>query len=132
MNKVKSFSLITGLLFICLNLRAQGWEKSYLDSTGHGMGRCAIQTIDGGFYFTSDPANIGMGQTAKLDSAGNVLWSSTIGGMSVVESSDSGCVVASTNYFNFIFRKLNSSGIIQWTKSYSFGGQHHMEHIDKV
>jgi len=124
--------LIVSLLFTCLNLRAQGWERSYVDSVGHGMGRCAIQTMDGGFYFTSDPANIGMGQTAKLDSAGNIIWSTTIGGMSLAETSDSGCIVASTNYFNFIFRKLSSSGVLQWIKPYSFGGQHHMQYIDKV
>lgn len=132
MKKRTLFLLIVVYLHSWLNASAQGWEKSFIDSVGHGMGRCAIQTMGGGFYFTSDPANIGMGQTAKLDSAGNVIWSSTIGGWSVVESSDTGCVVASTDYFNFNFRKLNSTGIIQWTKSYSFGGQHHMMHIGKV
>ena len=132
MKKIISFSLIIVFLFTYLNLRAQGWEKSYLDSTGHGMGRCAIQTMDGGFYFTSDPANIGMGQTAKLDSAGNIIWTTTIGGMSLVETGDTGCIVASTDYFNFKYRKISSSGILQWTKSYTFGGQHHMRYIEKT
>src|SRR5688572_15454010 len=96
------------------------------------MGRSAIQTKDGNFYFTSDPAVIGMGQTAKLDALGNVIWTTTIGGNSLIESSDSACIVASTHFSNFEFRKIDTSGALIWSKIYSFGGQHHMRYIDNI
>ena len=115
--------------------KAQGWEKSYIDSGGVGsigIGRCATETFDGGFLFTSDPGVTGNGQAAKLDSAGNVIWTTTIGGLSLVETTDSGCLVMSTRYSDFLFRKLDYSGNLVWSKMSSFSGLYHNGKINNV
>jgi len=116
------------------NSYAQVWERMYNDTNGTtSMGRCAIQGVEGNLYFTSDPAHIGQGQMAKLDPYGDVIWSTTMGGTSLAATSDSGCVLASAGYQKIDFRKLSKSGILQWSKSYSFATQHHsMSYITNV
>jgi len=92
-----------------------------------------IQSSDGGYVVAGNTRSFGAGggdmYIVKLDSAGNVLWTKTIGGsgddvaFSIIQSSDGGYVVAGwtdsfgAGYADFYVVKLDSSGNVQWTKT---------------
>ncbi len=91
-------------------------------------------TIDGGYIVSGLTNSFGAGSIdfliIKLDSSGNLTWAKTFGGRKlevgsfVYQTSDGGYIVSGrTNSFGaggsdiFVF-KLNSSGNIQWAKTY--------------
>ena len=130
----------------------QGSDDVYVvrvDSTGNllwtrtvgGSGfdhRYAVtQTKDGGFVIVGSTTSFCVTgcplypdvYVVKLDSAGNVQWTRTVGGANyedgwaVVETSDGGIVIAGTSNSTFGFGsadmyvvKLDSSGSLAWTK----------------
>jgi hypothetical protein len=93
-----------------------------------------IQSSDGGYVVAGGTSSFGAGGAdifvVKLDSAGNVQWTKTIGGSfddvaySIIQSSDGGYVVAGrTGSLGDIYVvKLDSGGNVQWTKT--IGGSH--------
>jgi DNA replication initiation complex subunit (GINS family) len=92
-----------------------------------------IQSSDGGYIVAGETWSFGAGGSdfyvVKLDSAGNVVWTKTIGGSdddyatSIIQSSDGGYVVAGETWSfgagssDFWVVKLDSSGNVQWTKT---------------
>jgi hypothetical protein len=92
-----------------------------------------IQSSDGGYVVAGWTSSFGAGgrdfYVVKLDSAGNVIWTKTIGGSyddvaySIIQSSDGGYVVAGwTESFgagsgDMYVVKLDSSGNVQWDKT---------------
>jgi uncharacterized delta-60 repeat protein len=92
-----------------------------------------IQSSDGGYVVAGRTRSFGAGSSdfwvVKLDSAGNVVWTKTIGGSdydvatSIIQSSDGGYVVAGeTSSFgagnsDIYVVKLDSGGNVQWTKT---------------
>jgi uncharacterized delta-60 repeat protein len=99
------------------------WDEAY----------SIIQSSDGGYVVAGETSSFGAGgfdfYVVKLDSAGNVEWTKTIGGSysdvaySIIQSSDGGYVVAGyTESFGAGGRdiyvvKLDSAGNVQWTKN---------------
>jgi hypothetical protein len=92
-----------------------------------------IQSSDGGYVVAGRTRSFGAGYydmyVVKLDSAGNVQWTKTIGGSSadyansIIQSSDGGYVVAGwtssfgAGGYDMYVVKLDSSGSVQWTKT---------------
>ena len=123
------------------------WQKTF-GGTNFDQVESVIQTFDGGFaaagIATSTNGNVtgnhGFGDfwVIKLNPAGVLIWQKAFGGtaddgaFSIAQTSDSGFIVAgsstSTNgnvtsnhgLNDFWIIKLNSSGVLQWQKS--FGG----------
>ena len=123
------------------------WQKTFGGSNFDQV-ESVIQTYDGGFaaagIATSTNGNVtgnhGFGDfwIIKLNASGVLIWQKTFGGtaddgaFSIAQTSDSGFIVAgsstSTNgnvtinhgLNDFWIIKLNSSGVLQWQKS--FGG----------
>ena len=101
---------------------------------GHGQDVCwsVKQTTDGGFiaggFADSSSAGYYDSYFVRLDSAGNVLWTTTVGGSgddyatSVVQTPDGGFLAAGqTNSFGpyllFYLVKLYGNGTLSWTKT---------------
>jgi hypothetical protein len=98
-----------------------------------------IQSSDGGYVIAGGTESFGAGKTdiyvVKLDSAGNVVWTKTIGGSdddfaySIIQSSDGGYVVAGytrsfgAGYDDMYVVKMDSSGNVVWTKT--IGGSYY-------
>lgn len=129
------------------------WKKNY-GGTGSDDAVSIAKTFDNGFivagYTSSNNGDVTINQgwedywVVKLDSAGNKQWQKSMGGdyyddaNSVIQTSDSGYVVAGASYsaggtgdvsvskggWDYWVVKLNSSGTqIEWEKSY--GGTMH-------
>ncbi len=129
------------------------WVKSF-GGTNEDTAQSVIKTSDGGYailgYTNSTDGDL-VGKTTevndfwlvKLDEVGNLQWSRTYGGSkddrgtSVIQTSDEGYVLVgyamssdgdgSNNegfHDNWIL-KLNSSGEIEWEKSFGFSGHDH-------
>jgi hypothetical protein len=112
------------------------WNKTYggADWEEPGFDHSVQQTSDGGYVLVGYTASFGAGQEdvwlIKTDSSGNVQWSKTYGGVddeigrSVQQTSDGGYVIAgykdlgSPNYADFWLIKTDSSGNVQWNKTY--------------
>jgi len=109
------------------------WKKTYGESD-YDIARSIQQTLDGGYIVAGETSSFGAGNAdfwvLKLDSSGNALWQKTYGGIndditpSVQQTSDSGYIVAGdsssfSNVFGDIWAlKLDSTGLIQWEKTY--------------
>jgi hypothetical protein len=120
----------------------QGWSKTY----GHGEGYTEYHTYgfdatdDGGYVFTAESVYNGAGGydfwVVRLDSEGNVLWEKGFGGTYgdypavVRQTTDGGFIVAGESYSyrtgdrycDMWVIKLNSSGGIEWQKTYGGTG----------
>ena len=97
------------------------------------MGFSITRTIDGGYIIAGYTQSFGQGgedvYIVKLDGAGNMQWTKTIGGIghergySIVQTTDSGYAIAGwTNSFGQGSRdiyviKLDASGNLQWTRT---------------
>jgi hypothetical protein len=114
------------------------WSSTY-GGASNEAGTSSIQTSDGGYIITGWTTSFGSGgldlYVVKLSSTGALQWSRTVGGasdemgMSVYQTSDGGYVIAgSTTSFgtssskDVYVVKLNSSGSLQWTKTYGGSG----------
>ncbi len=102
------------------------WNKTY-GSIGSAIGRCVIQTSDGG-YAIAGTVN-GVAEVVKINSVGNIQWDRTFGeatfANSIIQSSDDGYVLADSTGGsgpslgdNFWLVKIDSSGGILWSKTY--------------
>ncbi len=109
------------------------WTKT-IGGSKHDEARSIIQSSDGGYVVAGYTESFGAGgrdiYVVKLDSAGNVLWTKTIGGSSwdeansIIQSSDGGYVIAGHLPAYSYVVKLDSSGNIVWSKTIRgiFGG----------
>jgi len=91
------------------------------------------QTLDGGFIvvgFKQNPENLDDRDIwlIKTDASGDTLWTKTFGesgfdiGYSVVETADSGFVIAGRLGNNFFLIRTNELGDMVWANSYGAGG----------
>jgi uncharacterized delta-60 repeat protein len=116
-----------------LNTSAAQWAKTYGGSDSEGA-YSIQQTSDGGYIVAGETESFGAGNfdlwVLKLDSSGNIQWQKTYGGSdrdwaySIQQTSDGGYIVAGETYSfgagdsDFWVLKLDSSGNIQWQKTY--------------
>jgi hypothetical protein len=113
------------------------WTKT-IGGSSYDFAYSIIQSSDGGYAVAGGTYSFGAGSSdfyvVKLDSAGNVIWTKTIGGSntdeaySIVQSSDGGYVVAGRTRsfgagygYDFYVVKLDSSGNVVWTKTIGGG-----------
>ena len=137
---------VTNMLIVKLSSEGDiEWQKTYGGSGEDGSWNTIIQeTSDGGYIVATDTASFGAGGKdvwiLKLFSDGEIEWQKTYGttedddargGIRI--TSDGGYVVAGrtwiSGYYDFWVLKLNSSGNIEWQKSY--GGRGH-QYADSV
>jgi hypothetical protein len=101
------------------------WNQTY-HGTGVSMAHSLIQTSDEGFALAgaTNFSSAGGGDECwlvKTDAAGNMQWNKTLyAGIanSLIQIDDGGYVVGC---YGFVLLKANSSGDLQWSKSY--GGE---------
>ena len=115
------------------------WDKTY--GTGSSTANCIRQTLDGGYIAAGETYSSGTGSAdfwvLKLDANGDLQpgWpKKTYGGTyrdaanSIQQTSDGGYIVAGetsssgANIPDFLILKLDSSGIVQWQKTYGESG----------
>jgi len=114
------------------------WDKTY--GTGSSTANCIRQTLDGGYIAAGETYSSGTGSAdfwvLKLDANGDLQpgWPKTYGGTyrdaanSIQQTSDGGYIVAGetsssgANIPDFLILKLDSSGIVQWQKTYGESG----------
>jgi hypothetical protein len=113
------------------------WTKT-IGGTGEDDGYSIIQTKDKGYAVAGATNSFGAGSNdvyiIKLDSAGNVSWTKTIGGTgddqgwSIIQTRDNGYAITgftnsfgAGNYDVYVI-KLDSIGNLKWTKT--IGGTH--------
>jgi hypothetical protein len=108
------------------------WTKT-IGGSNDDEARSIIQSSDGGYVVAGKTWSFGAGSAdmyvVKLDSAGNVIWTKTIGGSnddeagSIIQSSDGGYIVAGWTWSfgaggnDFFVVKLDSSGNVVWAKT---------------
>jgi hypothetical protein len=111
-------SIILSSLFFSLQASAKttDWSKTYPNI--NGKSNCLI-AVDGGYVFTG--VSNGCFLLAKTDLSGELLWCKTYQtgeATCVIQTSDGGYAMAGQGDVNFI--KADSSGNIQWSKSYTY------------
>ncbi len=108
------------------------WGKT-VGGSSTDAGISIKQASDGGYIIAGSTMSFGAGNfdmyIVKINSAGTLAWTRTLGGSvyefasSVVQTSDGGYIVAgSTESFgagasDIYIAKLNSSGVLQWQKT---------------
>jgi uncharacterized delta-60 repeat protein len=127
--------------FWILKLDSSGniqWQKTY-GGTGNDRATSIQMAADNGFIVAGETDSFGAGLNdywiLKLDSSGNLQWQKTYGGNvadtahSIQPTSDGGYIVAGETVSfgaggpDFWILKLDSSGDIQWQKTYGGGGE---------
>lgn len=107
------------------------WAET-IGGTDYDVGRSIIQTFDKGLAIAGYTASFGKGKDdmyiIKLDSAGNLKWTKTLGdtafdgAFSLIQTSDKGLAVAGVTYSygagngDAYIAKLDSAGNLKWTK----------------
>lgn len=124
---MKNRILLSALLLICCNfLYSQTAFQKTLDLNQDDELLCGMPTADGGYiaggYSSGTPYG---GLAVKLNSAGSVQWSKTVGGVKiaqVVQNSWGGYYMAGSNTVstntNFYLTKLDGSGNVLWSKTF--------------
>jgi hypothetical protein len=108
-------------------LRKMEWNKTY-GSIGSAIGRCVIQTSDGGYAIAGTVNRVA--EVVKIDSAGIVQWDRKFGEATfaycVIQTSDGGYALAGStggsgpsNGNNFWLLKIDHWGSTLWSKTYS-------------
>jgi hypothetical protein len=113
------------------------WNKTY-GGQGESEAYSVIQTSDGGYALAGYTDSYGAGgfdfYLVKTDSAGNMQWNKTYGGIgddeaySVIQTSDGGYALAgytssySPGVTSFWLVKTNSTGDLQWSQTYGSTG----------
>jgi len=109
------------------------WTRT-IGGAGDDQGYSIIQTTDRGYAITGFTNSYGAGgydvYVVKLDSAGNLQWTKTIGGSkgddgySIIQSSDGGYAITGvtesfndTIYGDVYVIKLDSGGNLKWTRT---------------
>lgn len=124
---------ITTLLLVmhaCI-ASAQPFQKKY-GGTASDFATSIIHTTDGGTLAVGDTYSFGAGQSdmilVKMDAAGNVQWTKTLGNTDydhandVVQTSDGGYAIAGSsggNTARIALAKFTATGDVQWIKYYS-------------
>ncbi len=134
----ESFAAGDGDIWI-LKLNPEGdveWEKTY-GGIGWDLGGSIQQTADGGYILGGTTDSFGAGSfdrwILKLDSSGGIEWQRTYGGVDndlsgpMYQTTDGGYIVSGRTYSfgagprNLLVLKLNSSGDIEWQRTYGTG-----------
>ena len=113
------------------------WTRT-IGGSAADYGFSVIETVDGGFAVAGYANGYGSGNDAyivKLDSNGNVIWNTLVGGSSneecydIIQTSDVGYVITGNTasfgaggYDTYIV-KLDSSGSISWSRTVGGTGQ---------
>jgi len=113
------------------------WKRTF-GGTDSDEGRSLVQTSDGGYALAGYTKSFGVGDydfwLIKTDSAGNMKWSKTYGGTNwdiaygLVQTVDGGYALAGATLSygigdaDFWLVKTDSSGKMQWNKSYGGTG----------
>lgn len=135
LGSTKSFGA-EGYDFWMLRLDAKGgvvWQKTF-GGFDNEIGRCVIQTSDGGFALAGFVGSFGAGQAdgwlLRLDPDGNIIWENAYGGylqddaFAIVENDDGGLTIAggtrsagagSSDFWVF---RVDASGEPLWSKTY--------------
>jgi hypothetical protein len=108
------------------------WSRT-VGGAGDEYGESIIQTPDGGYAVASYTTSFGAGDydvyIIKLDAAGMIQWSRTIGGpgydyaLSIIQTTDDGyALFGSTGFYgagytDYYVVKLDSNGSLQWSKT---------------
>ena len=103
------------------------WNKTY-GSIGSAIGRCVIQTSDGGYAIAGTVNRVA--EVVKIDSAGNIQWDRTFGEAAfayfIIQTLDGGYALSGSTGGsgpsmgdNFWLIKIDSSGGSLWSKTYS-------------
>jgi len=109
------------------------WNQTY-GGTYEDWGFSVVRTSDGGYAIAGETRSFGAGDydfwLVKTDSAGNLMWNHTYGGIhkeeaySMVQTSDGGYALAgSTNSsgggsYDYWLVKTDSTGNMQWNQTY--------------
>jgi hypothetical protein len=112
------------------------WNLSY-GGTGYEHANSVVQTSDNGYLLVGANASLGINDDAwmvKVNSSGSKQWDRSFGGggtenaLAVIKTSDGGYALAAetTSYgagrFDFWLVKVDSSGALQWNKTYGGTG----------
>jgi hypothetical protein len=113
------------------------WSQTY-GGSGDDYARSVVQTSDGGYALAGFTDSSGAGgfdfYLVKTDSAGNMNWSQTYGGIgddeaySLIQTSDGGYALAGytgsfgAGFYDFYLVKTDSAGNTQWSKTYGGPG----------
>jgi hypothetical protein len=116
-----------------LKLSADGtveWQKAY-GGEGGDRANSVKQTNDGGYIVAGTTKSFGAGDediwVIKLTAVGNIEWQRTYGtekedmGFAIEQSDDGGYILACKVDLHFSFIKLNSSGVVEWQKTFEGG-----------
>jgi len=116
------------------------WQKTYGDTSVWNIANSIQQTTDGGYIVAGQNMSFSAGSwdvwVLKLDGNGNVQWQKTYGGtnededraFSIQQTTDGGYIVAgytqsfATGDEDAWILKLDSSGNVQWQKTYGATG----------
>lgn len=111
------------------------WNKTY-GGTESDVAVDMVCTADGGYIMVGETSSYGAGETdfwlVKVDSSGNMQWNKTFGNQTaelatcVIQTSDGGYALggywlANDASEDALFVKTDSSGNVQWTRTY--GGE---------
>jgi hypothetical protein len=135
--KVRSGTTLTLLLIAMLTL---AFNRAYGEARSENA-LCVVETTDGGYALTGVTETFGAGGgdfwLVKTDSAGNMEWSKTYGGVdyevahSVIETGNGGYALTGFTgpypNWDFWLVKVDSSGNMEWHKKY--GGVYYGEWI---
>jgi gliding motility-associated-like protein len=114
------------------------WKKIINNFAGDDVGQCIKQTSDGGFIIVGATNSYGTETiggnykdvyAVKLDGNGNIIWSTTVGNnntideaTAVIQTQDGGYAITgryiTTGAFYAMLLKLNSSGAVQYLKTF--------------
>ena len=101
------------------------WEKT-LGSGGIDTASQIIQTGDGGYAVLGSFTNYieytfyGRDTLVKMDSSGNIEWNQTVrGNTRIVQTSDTGYVIAGNGEGGVMLSKVDSKGLSQWNQTYT-------------
>jgi len=130
---VALFGLLMFSLAIPVGASSTMWSQTY-GGTLDDEAATLVQTGDGGYAIAGTTYSFGAGSAdfwlIKTDANGNIEWNQTYGGaetdvaQAMVQTSDRGFALAGQTYSfgvgdkNFWLVKVDSSGSIQWNKTY--------------
>jgi hypothetical protein len=113
--------------------RTQIWDRTY-GGAGIDVAEALVQTGDGGYalagYTNSSGAGYNDAWLVKTDSAGNMMWNQTYGGISddyafaLVQTNDGGYALAGrtaslgAGHYDFWLVKTDAAGNAQWSRTY--------------
>lgn len=113
-HKICRILFVIVILTTNLEIVGQVWE--YIYEPEPSMGREIVPALGGGFVVTGTNSNYDEGITLKLDQDGELLWSVPYGGFACTQCAQGYLIASNNDYYDGIFRMINDSGSLQWTK----------------